>query len=262
MKRTLTTLLLCLTLGFAAAVKAQDKPAQDKPTQAKPPEAKPAAALPSADQIIDKYVQAIGGKAAIEKITSREMKGTFEIAAMGVSGPFESYSKAPNKNMISIDITGFGTVQRGYNGAVGWDSNPQTGLRELSGGELAQMKLGSDFYRDVKLKQLFPKMTVKGVEKVGGRDAYMVEATSADGITEKMYFDTQSGLLVRTDTEADTPEGKMSVTVLASDYREVDGVKLPFTIEQKTPTIEFTIKLSSIKHEVAIDDAKFNKPTK
>jgi len=260
MKRTLTTLLLCLTLGLAAAARAQDKPAQDKPAPAKPPEAKPAAALPSADQIIDKYVQAIGGKAAIEKVNSREMKGTFELAAMGVSAPFESYSKAPNKSAITIDITGFGMVQRGYNGTVGWDANPQTGLRELSGGELAQMKLGSDFYRDLRLKQLFPKMTVKGVEKVKGSDAYVVEATSADGITEKMYFDAQSGLLVRTDTEADTPEGKMSITVLASDYREVDGIKIPFTIEQKTPTIEFTIKLSSVKHNVAVDDAKFNKP--
>ncbi len=255
MKRTLMTLSVCLTLMLAAAVKAQDKPAP-----AKTPEAKPPAALPSANQIVDKYVQAIGGKAAVEKINSRELKGTFELAAMGVSAPFESYSKAPNKTVFTINIEGFGTVQRGYNGAVGWDSNPQTGLRELAGAELAQMKLGADFYRDVKMMQLFPKMTVKGIEKVNDRDAYLIEATSADGITEKMYFDTQTGLLVRTDTEAETPQGKMPATVLASDYREVDGIKMPFTILQKTPTIEFTLKVESVKHNVAVDDAKFNKP--
>ena len=250
MKRSLTTLFICLTLAVAA-VKAQDKPAP-----AKAPDAK----LPTADQIVDKFVQAIGGKAAYEKLTSRQEKGTFELAAMGVSAPFESYSKAPNKTVFTIDITGFGAVQQGYNGTVGWSSDPQTGLREMTGRELAQIKLGSNFYRDVRLKELYPKMTVKGVEKVGDRDAYVVEATSADGVTEMMAFDTQTGLLLRTEVDTESPQGKAHVISLASDYREVDGVKIPFTLVQKTPQFEFTIKLNAVKHNVAIDDAKFNKP--
>ncbi|HJQ24522.1 MAG TPA: hypothetical protein VKA60_11450 [Blastocatellia bacterium] len=253
MKRTLMTLFICLTLAVAAVQ------AQDKPAQAKAPDAK-STALPTADQIIDKYVQAIGGKAAVEKLNSRLEKGTFELAAMGLSAPFESYSKAPNKTVFTIDISGVGTIQRGYNGTVGWSSDPQTGLREMSGGELAQTKLGSDFYRDVKLKELYPKRTVKGVEKVGDRDAYVVEATSADGITETMYFDTQSGLLVRTDADAESPQGKQHVTALISDYREVDGVKIPFTLVQKTPQFEITIKLDTVKHNVPVEDTKFNKP--
>src|ERR1700754_3372217 len=126
MKRTLTTLFICLTLTVAVM-------AQDKPAPAKTPDAKPATALPNADQIIAKYVQAIGGKAAIEKHTSRQEKGTFDLPAMGVSAPMESYSKAPNKTVFTIDIPGFGMVQRGYNGTTGWESNPQTGLRDLSG---------------------------------------------------------------------------------------------------------------------------------
>ena len=252
MKRTLTTLFLCLTLTFVAL-------AQDKPAPAKAPDAKPAD-LPSADQIVTKYVQAVGGKAAIEKLTSRQEKGTFEIPAMGVSASLEAYSKAPNKSVFTIDIPGFGQVHRGYTGSAGWESNPQNGMRDLSGNELAQMKLGAEFYRDIKLQQLFPKMVVKGVEKVGAQDAYVVEATSADGIMQKMFFDKQSGLLVRAETEADTPQGKMAVTVLYSDYREVDGVKIPFTTEQKSSAFEFVVKLDSVKHNVPIDDAKFNKP--
>lgn len=256
MKRTLTTLFLCLTLIFGAAVMAQDKPAP-----AQTPAAKPKADLPSPEQIINKFVQAIGGKAATEKISSRQATGTFELAAMGVSAPVEMAAKAPNKTVMTIDIAGFGTIQRGYNGTMGWENNPQTGVRELSGSELTQMKIGADFYRDIKIMQLFPKLTVKGVEKVNGNDAYVVDATSADGFTETMYFDTQSGLLVRSDIEADTPQGKMKVTSYISDYRDVDGVKVPFTIKQTTPTIEFVIKLDSVKHNVAIDDAKFNKPS-
>jgi hypothetical protein len=249
-------------MGLTAAVSAQDKPAPAPSKSATPqtPAAKPSTPLPTAEQVVSKYVQAIGGKAAIEKLTSRQETGTFELGAMGVSAPVEIAAKAPNKTILTINIEGFGTIQRGYNGTVAWENNPQTGLRELSGGELAQMKLGSDFYRDIKLMQVFPKMTVKGIEKVNDSDAYVVDATSADGITETMYFDAQTGLIVRTDVEADSPQGKMKITSYPSDYRDVDGVKLPFALRQITPQFEFTIKLDSIKHNVAIDDAKFNKP--
>jgi zinc protease len=255
MKRTLTALFLCLMLAFGAAVSAQDKPAA-----AQTPAAKPSGELPTAEQIVNKFVQAIGGKAAVEKLTSREEKGTFELPAMGLSAPIVIYSKAPNKTVFTIDIESIGTVRRGYNGTTGWSEDPQTGLREMSGGELAQMKIGSDFYRDIKLMQVFPKMTVKGVEKVNGSDAYVVDATSAEGLSETFYFDTQTGLLVRSDVEADTPQGKMKITSLPSDYREVDGMKIPFTLRQNTPQGEFVIKLDSVKHNTAIDDAKFNKP--
>ena len=244
---------VCLTLLLAAMAVAQDKPAA-KPTD------KPAPALPSANQIIDKFVQAIGGKAAVEKLSSRQAKGTFDLPAMGVSAPMEVYSKAPNKTYMTIDIPGFGAVQRGYDGTVGWSSSPQEGLRELTGGELSQMKIGSDFYRDVKLLQLFPKMTVKGIEKVSDHDAYVVEATSADGFTEKMFFDVQSGLLVRTDYDAETAQGKMPMSSVLSDYREVDGVKVPFSTSVKSAVMEYTVKIDSVKHNVAVEDTKFAKP--
>jgi hypothetical protein len=103
-------------------------------------------------------------------------------------------------------------------------------------------------------------MTVKGVEKVGGQDAYVIEAVSTEGIMQKIFFDTQSGLIVRVDMEAETAQGKMSVTSLYSDYRDVDGIKLPFTVEQKSSAIEFIIKLDSVKHNVEVADTKFNKP--
>jgi len=247
----MTIILTCLALAVSAFAQSN---------QAKATDAKPAGALPSVDQVLDKFVQAIGGKAAMEKVTSRTSKGTFDMPAMGVSAPIVMYAKAPNKTFLTIDIPGFGTFQRGYNGTGAWEQNPATGTRDISGAELAQSKLAAEFYRDIKLKQLYSKMEVKGVEKVGERDAYVIEATSADGGTEKMYFDTQTGLLVRSDIEAVTEQGKFPVTSLLEDYREVDGIKMPFTVRQNSPVNSFTIKIDEVKHNVPIDDAKFNKP--
>lgn len=251
MKRALN-LILITTLALAG-------PAVVRAAQQKPDE-KPADKMPTVDQILDKYVQAIGGKAAIEKLNSRVAKGTFEIPAMGMSGPAELFAKAPNKSGFVIELTGFGIFKQVYAGASGWAQDPVSGLRDLSPGELAGAKLDEDFYRDIRLKELYPKMELKGKVKVGERDAYLIEATAESGPTDKLYFDTETGLLVRTDGERETAQGKLLGETFLEDYREVDGIKTPFTLRVNNPVISFTIKLTEVKHNVPVDDAKFAKP--
>ncbi|HXG67075.1 MAG TPA: hypothetical protein VNO70_18370 [Blastocatellia bacterium] len=246
MKRILAIAVLTLLASVSALAQSAEK--------------KPDAAMPTTDQILDKFVQASGGKAAIEKITSRTQKGTFDLPAMGASGTVEIYEKAPNKTVAIIDITGFGVIREGFNGTVAWAEDPQQGLREKTGAELAAAKLDSVFHRPLKLKELFPKMTLKGKEKVGEREAYLIEATPAEGSMEKWYFDTQTGLLIRSDSERESPMGKMPVETYLEDYRDVDGVKLPHTIRQSTPAFAVSIKISEVKQNVEIEDAKFNKP--
>jgi len=250
MKKTLTILFLCMVAAVAAL--AQQKPAD----QAQ----KPAEATPTVDQILDKYVQALGGKAAMEKITSTASKGTFDIAAFGATGSAEVWEKAPNKTALRLDIPGFGIVQEGFNGTVAWSQDPQSGLREKSGAELAATKLDADFYKPIRLKQLYPKITMKGKGKVGDNDAYLLEATPAEGAAETWYFDAATGLLTRMDLERETPQGKMAVQVFSEDYKAVDGVKVAHTIRQITPAFTIVIKLEEVKHNVAVDDTKFNKP--
>ncbi|HJQ70398.1 MAG TPA: hypothetical protein VKA70_15580 [Blastocatellia bacterium] len=246
MKRIMTVILL--SLGLAVASYAQE---------AKP---KPAEGLPTADQIIEKYVQAMGGKAAMEKLNSRVTKGSFDIPAMGAGGTLEIYEKAPNKTIAIITIPGFGVIREAYDGKVAWSEDPATGMREKSGIELADARLEAEFHRATKLKQLFPTMTVKGKEKVGEKEAYVIEAKPAEGSAEKWYFDTQSGLLIRQDAERETPQGKMPVEVYLDDYKEVDGVKIPHSLRQTTPMYTINIKSEEVKHNVPVDDAKFAKP--
>jgi hypothetical protein len=224
------------------------------------PETKPAASLPSVEQVLDKYVQALGGKAAIEKLTNRVAKGTFEIPAFGAAGTVESYAKAPNKQAVVIDIPGFGTIKQGFDGTVAWAVDPQSGMREQSGGELASTKRQAIFYRDLKLKEIYPKITVKGKEKVGEKDTYVLEATPADGSPEQWYFDTATGLLVRRDAEIESPQGNMAVQVYVDAYKEVDGIKIPSVSRQVRSDFTLNIKIDEVKHNVDIEDAKFVKP--
>jgi hypothetical protein len=259
MKRIVLILAFAMSAAFPSP--AQEKPKTDAPkTDTAKADAKPAA-LPAVDDILDKYVKAIGGKEAIEKVTSRTAKGSFEIEAMNMTGTFEIFSKAPNKNAMKIDLPGFGVVNNVFDGAKAWDSNPMTGLRELSGAELAAVKRRADFYAAVNFKKQYSKMEVKGREKVGSSDAYVIEATPADGGPEKLYFDVNTGFLVRRDAEVEGPQGKMATESYTDDYKAVDGVKIPHLVKQVNPMYAVTMKLTEVKSNVEIDEAKFNKPS-
>src|SRR5262245_19575153 len=211
MRKLAEILFVIVMMAAAAAGKPQEK-------EKKAPDTKPVAGLPSVDQILDKYVQALGGKAAVQKVTSMVMKGTFEVPAFGASGTIERYAKAPNKFAIVVEIGGFGTVQQVFNGTAGWSQDPQNGMRELTGKELAQTKVEADIYREIKLKELFPKMVVVGKDKVADRDVYVIEATSADVGSAKMYFDAQNSLLVRTDQTAYNAGEEIPTQTFFEDY--------------------------------------------
>lgn len=216
---------------------------------------------PTVDEVLDKYVQAIGGRTAVEKLSSRVLKGSVEVPATGETGSVEIYMKAPSKRLSIINIPSSGIDERGFDGTAGWYLDPDEGPQDMSAADLANMKLESDFYRPIRLKSLYPRLTLIAKEKVDNREAYVIEAVREDGTSERMYFDVQSGLLVRDDVPLDIPEeGKTTARIEYADYREVDSIKLPFLITQTSPDFDYIIRLQEIKHNVALDDAKFKKP--
>lgn len=227
--------------------------------------AEAAAATPSVDAVLAKYVDAVGGRAAIEKQTSRVIKAALEGFGMPAPMDWAMYTKAPNKTLSEVDIPGMGKMLDGFDGQVGWSKNPFAGLRVKEGPELAKQKRDADFYRDLHLKTAYTNLTVKGTEKVADADAVLLEAKPTPDTSERMYFDAKSGLLVRQDSEFDTPEGRTKLQIVFSDYRESDGVKVPYAMRFNMtlpgqPAAEFTIKVKEVKHNETIDDAKFAKP--
>jgi len=223
-------------------------------------QAQPQVSLPSLDEIVAKYEKAVGGKAAFEKLTSRVSKGTLALGGMGSTGNTEIFQKAPNKMVTITDIPGFGVVSSGVDGTVAWLDTPQSGTQELTGDAGAASKRGAGFYGPVRLKEDYPKMVVKGKESFESHDVYVVQATPAEGAAETLSFSADSGLLVRSQTQINGPQGTVDIDTRLSDYREVDGVKLPFTIDQERSDFSFTINITEVKHNVVIDDAKFQMP--
>lgn len=225
-----------------------------------PGQAKTAEALPTVEQVLDKYIQGMGGKAAYEKLKSRVMTGS-QVTADGTTIPLETYQAAPDKVVTILTTPRQGVMMSGYNGKVAWVKN-QRGMRELSGAQLAEMKRSADFYGDLKLKELFPGLEVVDREKVGDRDAFVLASEPAPNRIEKLYFDTQTGLLLRILTITQTMIAPIPDQTDFEDYRDVDGVKLPFIIRHSAVDARngWTRKYTEIKQNVAIDDTKFNPP--
>jgi hypothetical protein len=184
-------------------------------------------------------------------------KGEWENVTRGVLFPIEIYSKAPNKRVeILYAPENRGFTGRGYDGSSGWSMNmTETGLRHLEGAELAMMRRESDFYRAVRLDRLYQRVTVSGKDKINGRDVYVVDALPESGNLEKLYFDAETGLLSRWDVVY----GTTPVQHYYEDYREVDGIKLPFILRSEGP-VKILTRLTEIKHNLPIDDAKFTSP--
>ncbi len=215
--------------------------------------------LPSAEKVFDKYVQALGGKAAIDKHTSRYMKGTIEVPTFGASGTLEQYAKAPDKIVTKSTFEGYGDVISAFDGKTGWGDDPQQGRRDLTGAELGLTRRNADFQRALHLKEQYKTVAVTGKTKAGDREAYVVEATPPEGGTEKMFFDAENGLLLR--TEAPGPESGTIVSTF-SDYKDVEGLKVAHTIQQDLPNVSLVVKITELKFDVPVDDAKFAKPAK
>ncbi len=208
---------------------------------------------PSLDQILDKYVQALGGKAALQAPASRVMKGSLEAPAIGAKGFIEIYAKAPNRLLTVVELALAGNPRTGFNGATAWQEE-YGDVKELA----LYPKRDADFYLPLKLRELYPRIELKGKEKIGAREAYRLEAPR-NGNPRRWYFDTESGLLSRIETR--NQEGNLISREDYEDYRAVDGIKLPFTTRQlDRDQIEILIKYSEIKHNVSIDDAKFEAP--
>lgn len=253
------TIFLTALLMISANVFGQ-KP--ETKTAVKPTEPKPmsVAKLPSVKEILDKYVQAIGGREAQEKIQTRMMKGTVELAPMGIKGTGEVYMAAPDKSYNKISLNGIGDIIEAYDGKTAWTINPLQGNRDKTGDELAQTKLAANFHREINFDKLYPKMEVKGIEKIGDKEVYVVLATPTGLEMQTFYFDKQTGLLLREDATMISPEGKMPVKSFYDDYREIDGVKIPHKIRAVLPQFEITTVLTEIKNSVKIDENLFSKP--
>jgi hypothetical protein len=212
---------------------------------------------PSGDDLIDKYLKAVGGAAAVDKINSRVMKGTITFGDRNV--PIEIFAKDPDKR-VSFTHTPDGDNITAFDGHEGWLGVPGHPVRDMHGPDLDAAAMDADLHFAEHLKTLFSEVEVRGAEKVGDHEAYFVVGRRGEKTPVRLYFDEQTGLLVRLVRFGETPLGRLPTQIDYADYREVGGVKIPFRWTLARPGGRFTIQLTDVKQNVPVDDAKFEKP--
>src|SRR6185369_5940999 len=142
-------------------------------------------ALPAVDEVVNKMVQAVGGAAALNAVTSRVVKGTLDVVGVSRGGIFEVYTVAPNKSLTIIQPAPTETIKVGYNGQIGWTQTP-TGVRLLKGAELDALQNDSDFYSILNLKKHYAKLTLSGKSKIGYREVYVLDLQPATGAADRL----------------------------------------------------------------------------
>jgi photosynthetic reaction center cytochrome c subunit len=219
------------------------------------PETDPAN-LPKPEQILQKYLAGVGGADALMKIKSRVQTG--KISALGGQYPIEVYSEAPDKR-VSITHPPSGSSVTGFNGQTGWMSIPN-GVHRMSAAEGEAARIDADLYFPAHVASTYQEFRTGAGEKMDGHDTTLVSARAPGKPSLRMYFDAQSGLLLRLIRYLETPLGNLPTQVDYGDYREVDGVRIPFRWTLGRPSGSFTIQIDRVQQNTAVDEKLFVPP--
>lgn len=227
------------------------------------------ASAQTADDVIEKYLTALGGRAALGKINSRQLTGTIVLTtpAGDVSGPIEILNQVPNKSrtLIKLDLSAFGagqiTVDQRFDGTTGYVIDTMRGNRDITGGQLEGMKNSYFPSPMLNYKERGVKVELAGKEKVGDRDANVLVITPKSGPASRQFYDAESNLLVKIVSKIEVPQmGEMEQTSEFLDYREVDGVKIPFNVKQSSSVQSSSVTVTKVEHNVKVDETLFAKP--
>jgi hypothetical protein len=223
--------------------------------------------LPSVDQVLAKYVEALGGEPALRKVTSMVIAGTRQNypppgGAVPPAFPIEQYSKAPNLSTV-IGRPANGANASGFDGTTAWTQDGRGRVTQLAGNAVNRARRDADFYPALDLKQQYQHLLVQGIEKVGDHDTYVVVAAPQGENPETFYFDVQSALLLRHQTISPSAVGNVPYATDYDNYRDAgNGVKMPFVVHIVGPSRPdcATITVDKVQLNAAIDNAKFAKP--
>lgn len=227
------------------------------------------AAAQTADEIIEKSVTAMGGRAAFEKIKSRVTTGELSIStpAGDIMGTVEMYAAAPNKQrtVIKADLSNFGAgqllIDQRFDGTNGYAMDSMQGNREVTGSQLDNMKAQSFPHPFLNYKANGATVKLGPKEQIKGKDMYVLTFEPPSGTPIKQYVDAETFLPARTIITADVPQiGRIEQMVDPSDYRDHDGVKVAHKLQLTNAAQSISMTFTKVEHNVAVDEKMFVKP--
>ena len=226
----------------------------------------PAPGVPSVDQVLNKYLQAIGGAQRVASITSFVATGkSVGYRGFGGGGVVEVFAQAPDKRATYIHFPEYpdrGDSVRTYDGRTGWIATPLAVVRkyELGGSERDGARLDAQLLFPAQIKQVLTDLRVGPPTTVDDKDVQVVQGNGPNGTLATLYFDEVSGLLVRMVRHGRSPIGRVPTQVDYSDYRDVGGMKFPYRWTFAWLDGRDTFEFGNVQPNVPIDTAKFGQP--
>jgi len=212
---------------------------------------------PPAEQIIEKYVDALGGAAALAKITTRQVKGTINVSGRNL--PIEILTKVGAKQLTVIHLPNGDSVTA-YDGTSGWIAATNRPVSDIPSVEVVSAQPEVDLQLPLDMKQLFSEIKPLAPETIGNRETYVVAGMNSGELAAKFYFDKDSGFLLRILRYTKSPLGRNPTQIDYADYRPQDGLKVPFQQTIARPNSRLTIQIEEAKFNVPVDEAKFARP--
>jgi hypothetical protein len=197
--------------------------------------------------VLDRFVEAIGGKEAWRKQQSIQLAGQLSIPAAGITGSLEMLAMAPDLTLMKVEIPGLGTIREGYDGKVAWSVDPAQGPRLKDGKELTQTAFQADFYSALHDPARYKSIETVGIEDLDGARAHKLRLVTKDGDEMFEYFDAATGLMIGTEISAETPMGVLNIVAKTSDYKAFDGLKLPTKLRQSIGPMEQIMTFTDVK---------------
>jgi hypothetical protein len=224
----------------------------------------------TADEVIEKSLAALGGRDAHAKIKSRSASGTITLSTPGgdIRGSIETLNAAPNKQrfLIKADLSAFGAGQlvldQRFDGSTGYALDSLQGNREITGNQLDNMRNSSFPHPFIGYKELGISVKLAGKEKAGEREAFVLIFEPTSGSTARQFVDAETFMPIKTISTVNVPQLGQDVeqTTEFLDYREIDGIKVPFRITSSSIIQSFTVEFDKMEHNGPVDNALFSKP--
>jgi hypothetical protein len=242
--------LVCFVAAAVLSGHAQDAPAQQQKSET---------ALPPAQTIIDRHIEAVGGRAALKAHSSANIKGSITIPANGMTGTIEVFAARPNKVVAKTTLAGIGDIAEGFDGKVAWSMSPMTGPMLATGEELTQKAFDANFDGALGIASRYDAM--KTVEKTTfqGRPVYKLALTRKGGGDDIEFYDVETGLKAGGIIERKNPMGTISVTSSVSDYKKFGDLLQPTVMKQSTSGVEIVTTFTSVEYD-KVDPTVFELP--
>ncbi len=259
MRRTgsIRTGLAVALVSFAAAW-GQTQPQIDPPVPVDKPADEPGSDLPSAESLFEKHVEAMGGREALEKITSREITGRIRSDDQNFLARLHMWSAAPNKMRTDVDAPGMGKTSTVFDGDVGWRVANDT-HQLIVGDQLVDLALTADFYGEASYEGRYKRIETLDKAVFNDRQVYRVKCQAHSGKLSVVLFDAETGFVIGAQTTMHTAKGRVQVVLVLLDYEDIGGMMWPKNIIQVTP--EGETRISYRKFVVnEVDESVFERP--